>query len=113
MIRDDPTSHCQKLHAQTSGLLNIILIVKLTSDYIRVKTIQYDSYLYSNNFLSSESCKILSTHKYIINSSGINIVAYSSPGTNIVVSNVYSSSGTNFIAFYAHKFLWLYVIECL
>ena len=107
-----PTLKQKILYSKNS--CNIILIVKLTSGYIREKnSIQYDSYLYSNNFLSSESCKILSTHKYIINSSGINTIAYSSSGTNIVVSNVYSSSGTNFIDCYAHKFMRFHVIECL
>ena len=114
MIRDDPTGHCQKLDAQTSGLLQYYSHYQTNFCLYKGKnSIQYDSYLYSNNFLSSESCKILSTHKYIINSSGINTVAYSSSGTNIIVSNVYSSSGTNFIAFYAHKFMWLHVIVCL
>ena len=114
MIRDDPTGHCQKLDAQTSGLLQYYSHYQTNFWLYKGKnSIQYDSYLYSNNFLSSESCKILSTHKYIINSSGINTVAYSFSGTNIIVSNVYSSSGTNFIAFYAHKFMWLHVIEYL
>ena len=130
MIRDDPTGHCQKLHAQTSCLLQYYSHYQTNFWLYKGKnSIQYDSYLYSNNFLSSESCKILSTHKYIISSSGTNTVvsnaysssgtniivsnAYSSSGTNIVVSNICSSSGTNFVTCYAHKFMWLYVIKCL
>ena len=72
--------------------------------------------MYFNNLSSGESCKIFSTHKYIISSSGTNTIvsnAYSSSGTNIVVSNAYSSTGTNIIVCYAHKFMWLHVIEYL
>ena len=96
---------------------NMILIVKLTSGYIREKTLYNMTHtcipIISPQVSHVKYFPLANTLLVLQELILLYLMHIISLGTNIVLSNAYSSSKTNIFTCYTHKFMWLHVIQCL